>query len=120
VHYPTHDLELAARVHALKIWRHYLMGKRCKLYTDHKSLKYIFTKSNLKLRQRTWLELIKDYDLGIKYHSRKAIVVADALSRRSHVHQLVVDSMPFKLCEEFDKLNLRIAANTKAMEMEVG
>jgi hypothetical protein len=66
------------------------------------------------------LEQIKDYDLGINYHPRKANVVADALSRRSHVSQLVVDSMPFELCEEFDKLNLRIIANTKAMEMEVG
>jgi hypothetical protein len=79
VHYPTHNLELAAIVHALKIWRHYLMGKRCVLYTDHKSLKYIFTQSTLNLRQRRWLELIKDYDLGINYHPRKANVVADAL-----------------------------------------
>jgi hypothetical protein len=107
VNYPTHDLELAAVIHALKIWRHYLMGKRCELYTDHKSLKYIFTQSNLNLRQRTWLELIKDYDLGINYHHGKANVVADALSRRPHVRQLVVDSMPIELCEEFDKLNLR-------------
>jgi hypothetical protein len=66
------------------------------------------------------LELIKDYDLGINYHPGKANVVADALSHRSHVSQLVVDSMPFELCEEFDKLNLRIFANTEAMEMEVG
>jgi hypothetical protein len=119
-HYPTHDLELAAVVHALKIWRHYLMGKRCELYTDHKGFKYIFTQSNLNLRQRRWLELIKDYDLGINYHAGKANVVADALSRRSHVSQLVVDSMPFELCEEFDKLNLRIVANTEVMQMEVG
>jgi hypothetical protein len=96
------------------------MGKRCELYMDHKSLKYIFTQLNLNLRQRRWLELIKDYDLGINYYPRKANVVADALSRRSHVSPLVVDSMPFELCEEFDKLNLRIVANTKAMEMEVG
>jgi hypothetical protein len=66
------------------------------------------------------LELIKDYDLGINYHPRKANVVADALSRRSHVSQLVVDSMPFELCEEFDKLNLRIIANIEAIEREVG
>jgi hypothetical protein len=66
------------------------------------------------------LELIKDYDLGINYHPGKTNVVADALSRRSHVSHLVVDSMPFELCEEFDKLNLRIFANTEAMEMEVG
>jgi hypothetical protein len=95
------------------------MGKRCELYTNHKSLKYIFTQSNLNLRQRRWLELIKDYDLGINYHLGKANVVADALSRRSHVSQLMVDSMPFELCEEFDKLNLRIMVNAEAMEMEV-
>jgi hypothetical protein len=120
VHYPTHDLELAIVVHALKIWRHYLMGKRCELYMDHKSLKYIFTQSNLNHRLRRWLELIKEYDLWINYHPRKANVVADTLSRRSHVSPLVVDSMSFELCEEFDKLNLRIIANTEAMEMEVG
>jgi hypothetical protein len=120
VHYPTNDLELAAFVHALKVWRHYLIGKRCELYTDHKSLEYIFTQSNLNLRQRRWLELIRDYDLGINYHPMKANVVANALSRRSHVSQLVADSMSFELCEEFDKLNLRIIVNTEAMEMEVG
>jgi hypothetical protein len=84
-HYLTHDLELAAKVHALKIWRHYLMEKRCELYTDHKSLKYNFTQSNLDLRQRRWLELIEDYDHGINYHLGKANVVVDDLSRRSHV-----------------------------------
>jgi hypothetical protein len=120
VNYLTHDLELAAVVHAFKIWRHYLIGKRCELYTDHKSLKYIFTQSNLNLGQRRWLELIKDYDLGINYHPRKANVVADALSRRSYVSQLVVDSMPLELCEEFDKLNLRIVTNTEATKIEVG
>jgi hypothetical protein len=120
VNYLTPDLVLATVVHALKIRRQYLMGKRCELYTDHKSLKYIFTQSNLNLRQRRWLELINDYDLGINYHPRKANVVADALSRRSPVSQLVMDSMSFDLCDEFDKLNLRIVANTEATEMEVG
>jgi hypothetical protein len=66
------------------------------------------------------LELIKDNDLGINHHPEKANVVADALSRRSHVNQVVVDSMPLECCEEFDKLNLRIVANTEAMELEVG
>jgi hypothetical protein len=80
--YPTHDLELAAIVHALKIWRHYLIGNKCHIFTDHKSLKYIFTQSDLNLHQRRWLELIKDYDLEIHYHPRKANVVADALSRK--------------------------------------
>jgi hypothetical protein len=66
------------------------------------------------------LELIKDYDLGINYHPGNANVVDDAMSHRSHVSQLVVDSMPFELCEEFDKHNLRIVTNTEATEMEVG
>jgi hypothetical protein len=96
------------------------MAKRCEIYTDHKSLKYIFTQSNMNLRQRRWLELIKDYDLRINYHPGKANVVADALSCRSHVSQLVVESMPIELCQEFNMLNLRIVANTEAMEMEVG
>jgi hypothetical protein len=120
VNYLTHDMELATVVHALNILRHYHMEKRCELYTDHKSLKYIFTQSNLNLRQRRWLELIKDYDLAINYHPGKANLVADALSHRSHVSQLVVNSMPFELCEEFDKLNLRIVTNIEATEMEVG
>jgi hypothetical protein len=80
--YPTHDLELAAIVHALKIWRHYLIGNKCHIFTDHKSLKYIFTQPDLNLRQRRWLELIKDYDLEIHYHPRKANVVADALIQK--------------------------------------
>jgi hypothetical protein len=96
------------------------MGKRCELYTDYKSLKYIFTQLNLNLRQRRWLELIKDCDHGINDHPGKAHVVADALSQRSYVSQLVVDSIPFELCEELGKLNLRIVANTEAMELEVG
>jgi hypothetical protein len=66
------------------------------------------------------LEHIKDYDYGINYHPGKANVVVDTLSHRSHVSQLVVDSMPFELCEVFDKLNLRIIANTEAIKMEVG
>jgi hypothetical protein len=82
--YPTHDLELAAIVFALKIWRHYLYGERCEIYTDHKSLKYISTQKELNMRQRRWLELIKDYDCSINYHLGKANVVADALSRKSY------------------------------------
>jgi hypothetical protein len=79
--YPTHDLELAVVVFSLKLWRHYLHGESCDIYTDHKSLKYIFTHKELNLRQRLWLELIKDYDLSTQYHPGKANVVADALSR---------------------------------------
>ena len=81
--YPTHDLELVVVVHALKTWRHYLYGQKWDIYTDHKSLKYIFTKLELNMRQRIWLELIKDYELKIHYHPGKANVVADALSRKS-------------------------------------
>jgi hypothetical protein len=81
--YSTHDLELAAVVHALKIWRHYLMGAHCNIYTNHKSLKYICTQADLNMRQRRWLELIKDYDLEVHYHPGKAYVVVDAMSRKA-------------------------------------
>jgi hypothetical protein len=90
LNYPTHDLELVAVVHALKIWIHYIMGTKCQVYTYHKSLKYIFTQKDLNLRQRRWLELIKDYDLEIHYHPGKANLVADALSRKEHVHSAIV------------------------------
>ncbi|WMV16379.1 hypothetical protein MTR67_009764, partial [Solanum verrucosum] len=81
LNYPTHDLELAAIVFTLKIWRHYLYGEKCHIFTDHKSLKYLGTQKELNLRQRRWLELIKVYDCTIDYHPGKANVVADALSR---------------------------------------
>ncbi|XP_075095260.1 uncharacterized protein LOC142173546 [Nicotiana tabacum] len=81
--YPTHDLELAAVVFALKIWRHYLYGVYVDIFTDHKSLQYIFKQRELNLHQRRWLELLKDYDVDILYHPGKANIVADALSRRS-------------------------------------
>ncbi|KAA0067801.1 DNA/RNA polymerases superfamily protein [Cucumis melo var. makuwa] len=77
--YPTHDLELAAVVLALKIWRHYLFGEKCQIFTNHKILKYIFDQKELNLRQRRWLELIKDYDCTIEYDHGKANVVADTL-----------------------------------------
>jgi hypothetical protein len=94
---PTHDLELATAVHALKIWRHYLTGHRCEIYSDHKSLKYIFTQNNLNLRQRRWLEFIKDYDLGFNYHPAKANVVADALSRKKYCNATCARRMQPKL-----------------------
>ncbi|WVZ80152.1 hypothetical protein U9M48_027651 [Paspalum notatum var. saurae] len=118
VNYPTHDLELAAVVHALKIWRHYLFGNRCEIYTDHKSLKYIFTQNELNMRQRRWLELIKDYDLVIHYHPGKANVVADALSRKSYVTMAVAFQMPLELCEEFESLNLGFVHHTTVATFE--
>jgi hypothetical protein len=79
--YLTLDLELVVVVHALKIWRYYLIEKRCELYTDHKKLEYIFTQLDLNLRPTRRLEINKDYDLGINYHPREANVVVDAWSR---------------------------------------
>jgi hypothetical protein len=117
--YPTHDLELAAVVHALKLWRHYLMGNRCNIYTDHKSLKYIFTQSDLNMRQRRWLELIKDYDLEVHYHSGKANVVADALSRK-RCNYATLEPNNETLCEEMRKLNLELVehGNLHAFSIE--
>ncbi|XP_020972527.1 uncharacterized protein LOC110269186 [Arachis ipaensis] len=83
VNYPTHDLELAAIVFALKIWRHHLYGVRFSVFSDHKSLKYIFDQKELNMHQRRWMELLKDYDFALSYHPGKANVVADALSRKS-------------------------------------
>jgi hypothetical protein len=117
--YPTHDLELAAVVHALKTWRHYLYGQKCDIYTDHKSLKYIFTQSELNMRQRRWLGLIKDYELEIHYHLGKANVVADALSRKSQVNMLATHPMPYELAKEFDRLNLGFLNNTQGVTIEL-
>ena len=80
--YPTHDLELAVVAFALKIWLLYLYGEKCRIFKDHKSLKYLLTQKELNFRKHWWLELFKDYDFIIDYHPRKANVVADALSRR--------------------------------------
>jgi hypothetical protein len=107
-HYPTHDIELAVVVHALKIWRHYLLGNIGHIYKEHKSLKYIFTQSELNMRQRRWLELIKDYELEIHYHPGKANMVADALSRKAFCHCLTVKTFNITLCQEMEKLNLGI------------
>ncbi|KAI3684814.1 hypothetical protein L6452_34040 [Arctium lappa] len=88
--YPTHDLELAAVVFALKLWRHYLYGTKCTLFIDHKSLKYIFDQKDLNMRQRRWLDILKDYDCELLYHPGKANVVADALSRKNYGSEVKV------------------------------
>src|SRR5579859_386564 len=84
------------------------MGTRCNIYTDHKSLKYIFTQSELNMRQRRWLELIKDYDLEVHYHSGKANVVADALSRKVHCNCITMEPYSATLCHEMAKLSLEV------------
>ncbi|KAK1427869.1 hypothetical protein QVD17_16567 [Tagetes erecta] len=89
----THDLELGAVVFALKIWRHYLYGTKCTIFTDHKSLQHIFDQKELNMRQRRWIELLNDYDCEIRYHPGKANVVADALSRKERVKPLRVRAL---------------------------
>nr|GFA24034.1 reverse transcriptase domain-containing protein [Tanacetum cinerariifolium] len=91
--YTTHDLELGAVVFALKIWRHYLYGTKCTVFTDHKSLQHILDHKELNMRQRRWLELLSDYDCEIRYHSGKANVVADALSRKEREPPLRVRAL---------------------------
>jgi hypothetical protein len=106
VNYPTHDLELAAVVFALKGWRHFLYGAKCELYTDHKSLKYFFTQKELNMRQQRWLELIKDYDLTINYTPGKANVVADALSRKSTDTQPMNRELPKEILVDLERLEI--------------
>jgi hypothetical protein len=86
---------------------------------DHKSLKYIFTQSELNMRQRRWLELIKDYELEIRYHLGKANVVADALSRKSQVNMLAAHPMPYELAKKFDRLSLGFLNNTQGVTIEL-
>ncbi|MCO5603851.1 hypothetical protein L7F22_058005 [Adiantum nelumboides] len=92
--YPTHDLELLAVIHALKLWRHYLLSRKFQLVTDHKSLKWIFTQPNLNMRQRRWIKLLQEYDFDIKYRPGKDKVVADGLSRKSFLNAISIPSNP--------------------------
>jgi len=103
--YPTHDLELAAVVYALKIWRHYLYASMFEVFSDHKSLKYLFDQKELNMRQRRWLEYLKDFDFQLSYHPGKANVVVDALSRKTlHMFALMVKELD--LIEQFRDLSL--------------
>jgi hypothetical protein len=105
-HYITHDLELLAVVHTLKVWRYYLLGNLVHIYTDHKSLKYLLTQPNLKMRHRRWLELIKHYELELNYHPDKANVVADALRRKHRCNHLTVQS--HSSCGDPEESSLRV------------
>ncbi|XP_065854728.1 uncharacterized protein [Euphorbia lathyris] len=116
--YPTHDLEMAAVIFALKIWRHYLYGETCEIFTDHKSLKYIFDQRDLNLRQRRWVEFLKDYDCTIQYHPGKANVVADALSRKSLgslAHLSVVSRPLISDIHELIDQGVKIEATSEAL-----
>jgi len=105
--YPTHDLELAAIVFALKIWRHYLYGAQFRVFSDHKSLKYLFDQKELNMRQRRWMEFLKDYDFELLYHLGKANVVADALSRKTvHTAHLMIKEV--ELLEEFRDMKIQV------------
>ncbi|KAK2449056.1 hypothetical protein QL285_008287 [Trifolium repens] len=111
--YPTHDLELAAVVFVLKVWRHYLYGARFEVFSDHRSLKYLFSQKELNMRQRRWLEFLKDYDFELNYHPSKANVVADALSRKT-LHMPALMAREIKLIGEFRDLSLvcRVTPNS--------
>ncbi len=106
--YPTHDMELAVVIFVLKIWRHYLYGEHCEIYTDHKSLKYIFTQKELNMRQRRWLELLKDYDLNINYHPGKANIVADALSRKALCNMAIQITQDQHILRDLERLDVEL------------
>ncbi|KAL0559143.1 hypothetical protein IC582_003733 [Cucumis melo] len=114
--YPTHDLELAAVVFALKIWRHYLYGEKIQIFTDHKILKYFFTQKELNMRQRRWLELVKDYDCEILYHPGKINVVADALSRKvSHSAALITRQAP--LHQDLERAEIAVSVGAVTIQL---
>ncbi|GJZ42495.1 putative reverse transcriptase domain-containing protein [Tanacetum coccineum] len=114
--YTTHDLELGAVVFALKIWRHYLYGTKCTVFTDHKSLQHILDQKELNMRQRRWLELLSDYDCEIRYHPGKANVVADALSRKERIKPLRVRALVMTIGLDLPKQILN--AQTEAQKPE--
>src|SRR3954462_13363495 len=106
--YPTHDLELASVVFALKIWRHYLYGERFDVFSDHKSLAHIFTQRDLNMRQRRWLEYLADYDFSLQYHPGKANVAADALSRKKEALLARLATNGWNLLEDLSDFHLEL------------
>ena len=94
---------------ALKMWRHYFFGAKCKIYMDHKSLKYFFTKKELNMRQRRWLELIKEYDLKILYHLGKVNVIADALRWKKQVDIVATITIQKEIVvEDLKRMNVEV------------
>ncbi|GJY57798.1 putative reverse transcriptase domain-containing protein [Tanacetum coccineum] len=114
--YTTHDLELGSVVFSLKLWRHYLYGTKCTVFTDHKSLQHILNQKELNMRQRRWLELLSDYDCEIRYHPGKANVVADALSRKERSKPLRVRALVMTIGLDLPKQILN--AQTEARKPE--
>ena len=99
-------MELAAVVFALNIWSHYLYGEQFEVFSDHKSLKYIFTQRDLNMRQRRWMEFLEDYDFTLHYYPGKANVVADALSRKSWGVQASIASREWRMLETVGQFRL--------------
>ncbi|GJS43631.1 putative reverse transcriptase domain-containing protein [Tanacetum coccineum] len=114
--YTTHDLELGSVVFALKIWRHYLYGTRCTVFTDHKSLQHILDQKELNMRQRRWLELLSDYDCDIRYHPGKANVVVDALSRKEWIDPLRVQALVMTIGLDLPKRILEAQIEAQKLE----
>ena len=104
---PTHDMELAAIVFTLKIWRYYLYGEQFEAYSNHKSLRYIFMQRDLNMRQRRWMEFLEDYDFTLHYHPGKANVVADALSRKSRGALASIASREWQMLETVGQFRLQ-------------
>jgi len=103
-------------VFVLNIWRHYLYGSRSEVFSDHKSLKYLFDQKELNMRQRRWLELLKDYDFSLNYHPGKANVVADALSKKT-LHMSAMMVKEFELLEQFRDLSLVCERSPRSVQL---
>jgi len=115
--YRTHDLELVAIIFALKIWRHYLYGGKFEIFSHYKSLKYLFDKKELNMRQRRWMEFLKDYDFELHYHPGKANIVADALSRKS-LHASTLMILEMDLLQKFRDMNLIISLSHNKIQLK--
>ena len=113
--YPTHDMELAAIVFALKIWRHYLYDEEFEVYSDHKSPKYIFTQRDLNMRQRRWMEFLEDYDFTLHYHPGKENVVVDALSQKTRGALASMASREWRMLETVGQFGLQYSEQAQGV-----
>ena len=111
--YPTHNMELVAVVFALKIWRHYLYGEQFEVYSEHKSLKYIFTQRDVNMRQHRWMEFLEDYDFTLHYHPVKANVVVDALNRKSRGALASIASREWWMLETVGQFGLQYSEHAQ-------